>query len=56
LAARTGISAATLRRLEEYNDTLPVPDETTNALSRAFSEAGIEFLFPSVGKPGVRPR
>lgn len=56
LAARTGISSAIIRRLEEYNDTVPMPDETMEIIRRTFSDAGIEFLFPSVGKPGARPR
>jgi PAS domain S-box-containing protein len=56
LAARTGISSAVIRRLEEYNDAPPTADGTLDALCRALSDAGIEFLFPPVGKPGVRPR
>ena len=56
LAARTGISSAIIRRLEEYNDAPPVPDGTMEILHRAFSDAGVEFLFPAGGKPGVRPR
>ena len=56
LAARTGISSAIIRRLEEYNDALPMPDETMEILRRALSDEGIEFLFPPVGKPGARPR
>ncbi|MGY4282656.1 PAS domain S-box-containing protein [Bradyrhizobium sp. LM2.7] len=56
LAARTGISSGVIRRLEEYNDAPPMPDEMMEILRRVFSDAGIEFLFPSVGKPAVRPR
>ncbi|MHC4050447.1 PAS domain-containing protein [Bradyrhizobium sp. 25ACV] len=56
LAARTGISAAIIRRLEEYNDAPPMPDQTMQILHHVFSDAGVEFLFPSVGKPAVRPR
>ncbi|MGY3356992.1 DNA-binding transcriptional regulator YiaG [Bradyrhizobium sp. GM0.4] len=56
LAARTGISSAIIRRLEEYDDAPPMSDETTEILRRVFSDAGIEFLFPSVGEPAVRPR
>jgi hypothetical protein len=56
LAARTGISSAIIRRLEEYNGAPPMPDETMEILRQVLSDAGIEFLFPSVGKPGVRPR
>jgi PAS domain-containing protein len=55
LAARTGISAAVIRRLEEQNGLLRLPDETLTTLHDALSSAGIEFTFGS-GKPGVRPR
>jgi PAS domain S-box-containing protein len=56
LAERTGISPAVIRRFEEYNDTPPMPDESMEILQEKFSDAGIEFLFPQIGKPGVRPR
>ncbi|WP_018319126.1 PAS domain-containing protein [Bradyrhizobium sp. WSM2793] len=56
LAARTGISAAIIRRLEEYNDAPLMPHGAMEILHRVFSDAGVEFLFPLVGKPGVRPR
>ena len=56
LAERTGISFAVIRRLEQYNDTPPMPDALMGILRDTFSDAGIEFLYPLVGKPGVRPR
>jgi PAS domain S-box-containing protein len=56
LAARTGISSAIIRRLEEYDEALPMTNETMEILRRTFSDGGIEFLFPLVGKPGARPR
>ena len=55
LAARTGISAAVIRRLEEQNGFLRLPDETLTGLCDTLSSAGIEFIF-GTGKPGVRPR
>ena len=55
LAARTGISAAVIRRLEEQNGLLRLPDETLTSLCDTLSSAGIEFVF-GVGKPGVRPK
>ncbi|SPP99161.1 PAS domain-containing protein [Bradyrhizobium vignae] len=55
LAARTGISAAVIRRLEEQNGLLRLPDETLTSLRDTLSSAGIEFIF-GAGKPGVRPR
>jgi len=56
LAARTGISAAVIRRLEEQNGLLRLPEEALSTLRNTLSGAGIEFIFPAVGKPGVRPR
>jgi PAS domain S-box-containing protein len=56
LAERTGISPAVIRRFEEYNDAPPMPDESMELFHKAFSDGGIELLFPQVGKPGVRPR
>jgi PAS domain-containing protein/DNA-binding Xre family transcriptional regulator len=55
LAARTGISAAVIRRLEEQNGFLHLPEETVSKLCATLSSAGIEFIF-GAGKPGVRPR
>jgi PAS domain S-box-containing protein len=56
LAARAGVSPAVVRRLEEYDGTLPGSGETIELFQKTFSDAGIEFLFPQVGKPGIRPR
>lgn len=56
LAAQTGISAAVIRRLEEQNGLLRLPDGTLKTLRDVLSFAGIDFIFPGVGKPGVRPR
>ena len=56
LAEQAGVSPGVVRRLEEYDGALPGPDETMEVFQKTFSDAGIEFLFPQVGKPGVRPR
>jgi PAS domain-containing protein len=56
LAARTGISAAVIRGLEERHGFLRLPEETLSTLRDTLSGAGIEFIFPAVGQPGVRPR
>jgi len=56
LAARSGISAAIIRRLEEHDGPPPLPDDAMGVLRQALSEAGIEFLLSPAGKPGVRPR
>ncbi|MDA9406400.1 hypothetical protein XH80_06520 [Bradyrhizobium sp. CCBAU 45384] len=56
LAERSGVSCAVIRRLEEYNDTPPASDDLLQTLWNTFAGAGIEFTFPLVGKPGVRPK
>lgn len=56
LADQTGVSPAVVRRLEECDGALPMSDELMEVLQKTFSDAGIELLFPQVGKPGVRPR
>jgi PAS domain S-box-containing protein len=56
LAQQTGISSAIIRRFEESNDSPQMPDETMDILRKTLSDAGIDFLFPQVGKPGVRLR
>ncbi|KJC50552.1 hypothetical protein UP09_05730 [Bradyrhizobium sp. LTSP885] len=56
LADQTGVSPAVIRRFEECNSALLVSDELMEVFQRTFSDAGVELLFPQVGKPGVRPR
>ena len=56
LAEDVGVSPGVVRRLEEYDGALPVSDETMEVFQKALSDAGIELLFPQVGKPGVRLR
>lgn len=56
LSERAGVSPGVVRRLEEYDGVLPGSDASIEVFQKAFSDAGIEFLFPQVGKPGVRPR
>ena len=56
LAEDVGVSPGVVRRLEEYDGALPMSDETMEVFQKALSDAGIELLFPQVGKPGVRLR
>jgi PAS domain S-box-containing protein len=53
-AAKT--SASTIRRLEEINGPPTDPEEAVVLLRETLEKAGVEFLFPPLGKPGVRPR
>lgn len=56
LASRTGLSTAVVRRLEEQNGLLRMPEATIEQLRDTLSAAGVEFMFPAIGQPGVRPR
>jgi PAS domain S-box-containing protein len=53
-AAKT--SASTIRRLEEIDGPPTEPEEALTSLGETLEKAGVEFLFPPLGKPGVRPR
>jgi PAS domain S-box-containing protein len=56
LAEQAGVSPGVVRRLEEYDGALPVSDESLEVFRKVLSDAGVELLFPRIGKPGVRPR
>jgi PAS domain S-box-containing protein len=56
LAEQAGVSPGVVRRLEEYDGALPESDESLEVFRKALADAGVELLFPQVGKPGVRPR
>jgi PAS domain S-box-containing protein len=55
LANKSGVSPAVLRRIEATDGTLHA-DSTTRAVRDALVRGGIEFLYPSSGKPAVRPK
>jgi hypothetical protein len=54
LSERSGVSAAVVRRLEEFNSEPNAPEQRMGQIRAAFEQGGVEFLFPSLGKPGVR--
>jgi hypothetical protein len=56
LAHAARISRATIRRLEELDGASSHNDPALPSIQAALTEAGVEFLFPEAGKPGVRPR
>jgi PAS domain S-box-containing protein len=56
LAEAAGISASTIRRLEEINGPPLEPEPALAPLREAFEKAGVEFLFPPIGNAGVRLR
>jgi transcriptional regulator with XRE-family HTH domain len=56
LAAASGVSLPTVKRLEAGKGFLGGRPETSLKLQRALEGAGIEFLYPNDGGPGVRLR
>jgi hypothetical protein len=56
LAAKSGVGVATIRRAElcDSATTLTVPNDA--ALRKTLENAGIEFISPNGGGPGVRLR
>jgi transcriptional regulator with XRE-family HTH domain len=56
LAKRSGISIATVKRLELESGALPVRLDTVQKLQRALEAAGIGFIEQNGGGPGVRLR
>lgn len=56
LAEQAGVSPGVVRRLEEYDGDLPASEQSLEVFRKTLSDAGVELLFPKIGKPGVRPR
>ncbi len=54
LSEASGVSPSVIRRLEEFNSEPNSPEPRMEDLRAAFEESGVEFLFPSTGKPAVR--
>jgi PAS domain S-box-containing protein len=55
LADRAGVPASTVRRIEGYDGKVQLPPDGLDKLTRVLSQAGVEFVFPTFGEPGVRP-
>ncbi len=55
LSAASSVSSSTIRRLEELQGPPAAPEPALAAIEDALTKAGVEFLFPPTGKPGVRP-
>jgi PAS domain S-box-containing protein len=55
LAEATDLSPAMIRRLEETNGVAPIPGSSALKIKQSLHRAGVEFLFPAGGKPGVSP-
>lgn len=56
LVERSGVSIATIKRLEKMDGVVSANRVTIEAIVRAFEEAGIEFIDENGGGPGVRLR
>jgi PAS domain S-box-containing protein len=56
LSEAAKISSSTIRRLEESNGSPATVEPSLTPLQSALEAAGVEFLFPPNGRPGVRPR
>ncbi|HWV54832.1 PAS domain-containing protein [Pseudorhodoplanes sp.] len=56
LSLAAAVSSSTIRRLEEMDGPPPGREDSLAPLQAALEAAGVEFLFPPTGKPGVRPR
>jgi PAS domain S-box-containing protein len=56
LADAANVSASTIRRLEEIDGAPSTPENALQLLKTALESAGVEFLFPPIGKAGIRPR
>jgi len=51
---KSGVSLATIKRLEKMTGTVTANRVTLQAIERAFIDAGIEFIPENGGGPGVR--
>jgi transcriptional regulator with XRE-family HTH domain len=56
LAEMARTSPTTIRRYEQIDGPINSSEEFLEAIERALVQAGIEFTFPELGKPGIRPR
>jgi PAS domain S-box-containing protein len=56
LAAKADVSPTTIRRYEQLDGPIISLEPALEAVERTLMQAGIEFIFPELGKPGIRPR
>jgi PAS domain S-box-containing protein len=56
LAEIAHTSPTTIRRYEQIDGPINSSEIFLEAVERALMQAGIEFTFPELGKPGIRPR
>ena len=56
LAESSGVSSATIKRMEEVDDTPKVFADNLGRVQKALESAGVEFIAENGGGPGVRLR
>ncbi len=54
LAQQAGVSLPTVQRIEAQEGQVNAMASTVNAIVQALSHAGVEFIKPNGGGPGVR--
>lgn len=55
LAEKSDVSASTIRRLEESDGPAAPGEDAITPIRATLEKAGVEFLFPPSGRPGLRP-
>jgi transcriptional regulator with XRE-family HTH domain len=56
LAARSGITSRTVKRLEQVNGVPPSRSSSLQSIQAALEAAGIEFIGTPGDRPGIRMR
>jgi PAS domain S-box-containing protein len=56
LSAKAEISPTTIRRYEQIDGPINSSEPALESIERTLIQAGVEFTFPELGKPGIRPR
>lgn len=55
LSTLAGVASSAIRRLEEFDGVTKGENDLRFSLKNCLRNAGVEFIFPPNGKPGVRP-
>lgn len=55
LSDASSVTPAVVRRIEEFDGITSNTDVHLHAIRHCLETAGVEFVFPPTGKPGVRP-
>ncbi|MDZ4368696.1 MAG: PAS domain-containing protein [Afipia sp.] len=55
LSTSAGVASSAIRRLEEFDGVTKGENDLRSSLKNCLRSAGVEFIFPPNGKPGIRP-